>query len=362
MAACLAEEMRKAAVKEFTGAPDGKDFSPPNKPKESWLAGRDARILADTVLSYQSPCGGWSKHVDYTKGPRKPGTHWSSQGSPASPWHYAATFDNNSTTGQIQFLLAYWLVSRREEVKLAILRGLDYILASQFPNGGWPQVYPLEGGYHDNITLNDNMTVMILRTLQELTRAGAGTGLLDEERMMRARAACQRGLDLLLILQVEQAGVPTVWCAQYDPLSLVPASARLKEPAALSGGESVGVVEFLMAWPGQPARVRGAIEHALAWFGHSVITGLRKTHRDGRTWYDPDPAATDRLWARFYDIKNNTPLFPGAEDGVIYPTYNAMQDRNKASYAFYLDDAAELLGKKQVKWRKSLEHNNASPP
>jgi PelA/Pel-15E family pectate lyase len=31
-----------------------------------------------------------------------------------------------------------------------------YLLAAQFPNGGWPQVWPLEGGYHDAVTFNDN--------------------------------------------------------------------------------------------------------------------------------------------------------------------------------------------------------------
>jgi thioesterase domain-containing protein len=35
--------------------------------------------LAEVVISYQTPTGGWSKAVDYTKGPRQPGTHWTAQ-------------------------------------------------------------------------------------------------------------------------------------------------------------------------------------------------------------------------------------------------------------------------------------------
>ena len=38
----------------------------------------------------------------------------------------------------------------------SFLHGLDYVFAAQFPNGGWPQVWPLQGGYHDVITINDD--------------------------------------------------------------------------------------------------------------------------------------------------------------------------------------------------------------
>ena len=51
-------------------------------------------------------------------------------------------------TTEIQFLA-------RVGNHAAVLRGLDYTFAAQFPNGGWPQVWPLEGGYHDAITFND---------------------------------------------------------------------------------------------------------------------------------------------------------------------------------------------------------------
>jgi PelA/Pel-15E family pectate lyase len=49
--------------------------------------------------------------------------------------------------------------------RASLLRGVDYLLAAQFPNGGWPQVWPLEGGYHDAITFNDDATVQTMRLL-----------------------------------------------------------------------------------------------------------------------------------------------------------------------------------------------------
>ena len=49
-----------------------------------------------------------------------------------------------------------------------------------------------------------------------------------------AAAAVTRGVQSLLELQVKVDGEPTVWAAQYDPLTLQPVSARRYELAALS--------------------------------------------------------------------------------------------------------------------------------
>ena len=247
-----------------------------------------------------------------------------------------------------------WPVDKNEAVRVAFRRGLDYILSAQFPNGGWPQVYPLEGGYHDNITFNDNATTNILMLLESIGKLDPAGGLIDEALLAKTREALRRGLDCVLRLQYRQEGKPPVWCAQYDPISLRPAGARLKEPASLSGGESVDVVEFLMTRNAPPPEIMAAVEGALDWFGRNALTGLVKTKRDGRTWYDPDPAAPARMWARFYDVKTNRPLFPGAQDGLIYDSFNEMQARNKAGYDFYTDNAEDLLTKKQAKWRKML--------
>ena len=50
----------------------------------------------------------------------------------------------------------------------SFLRGVDYLLAAQYPNGGWPQVFPLEGSYHDAITFNDGALVNVLSLLHDV--------------------------------------------------------------------------------------------------------------------------------------------------------------------------------------------------
>src|SRR4051794_17237706 len=83
----LAEEVKAAGLDASRPAPSrGVEFEVPGQGDAAWSAGPEAGKLADTVLSYQTPTGGWSKAVDYRQGPRWPGTHWTTQGG--AGWHY----------------------------------------------------------------------------------------------------------------------------------------------------------------------------------------------------------------------------------------------------------------------------------
>ena len=278
--------------------------------------------LVDAVLSYQLPCGGWSKAISYSQGPRSPGTQWTSQDD---PWHYAGTFDNKATTTELRLLAA----ATSDAARAAVLRGVDYVLEAQFPNGGWPQNYPLEGGYHDFITLND---LAMLRALEFLADVAEGRiPHVDAPRRERAHAAVERGNACLLRLQIRS----TVWCAQHDLLTLAPAHARLFEPASLSGGESVEVVRYLMSLPKTPERSK-AIESALAWFGSA------KTFTTDGT----------QEWARFYDLKTQNPIFTGKTDGRTYDTYEAMRKKNPGGYDYLVTKPADLIGKWATRWRE----------
>ena len=330
------------------------EFEHDNDTPAEWFASAENQKLAEVVISYQTPTGGWSKAVDYTKGPRQPGTHWTAQTGDA--WHYCGTFDNRATTEQIKFLAGVFTATKREDVKAALMKGLDYVFAAQYPNGGWPQNYPVERGYHEAITLNDDAMIHILEVLHDLAEGDHHFAFAGAALKQRAQTAFDKGIANIAAMQVRIDGQPTVWCAQHHPLTLEPVKARAKEPPSLSGGESAYLVKFLMRSGPTTPEVVAIIKSALKWFDAHRLTGLRKTKNDqGKTDYIADPASTEVLWARFYDLQTAKPIFAGAQDGIVYSTFQEMAAKNKVAYDFFSTRAAELLGKELPRWRKRLE-------
>jgi PelA/Pel-15E family pectate lyase len=351
----LAAEVQAAGLEKAIKAPSGGDFRPPDDDDEAWFAADEAARIADAVVSFQTPSGGWSKHTGYAKGRRQPGMQWTSQSDPGKDPHYQATFDNGATIREIQFLAAVWKATNRDDCRDAVLRGLDFVLDAQFPNGGWPQVYPLEGGYHDNITYNDNAMTNVL----DLVRQAAGDdpifALVDAERKRRLGAALDRGLACVVAAQIVVDGRPTAWCAQHDPLTLRPVAARAFEPASLSGVESAHLIKFLMTLPRPTPPVIAAIEAGLAWLEAAQVKGLAKVKRDGRTIYVTDTASNDVYWARFYDLTTGEPMFPG-KDGIVYQSFEEMAAANhKLGYDYYSTQPGSIVRNGQKKWRKRLQ-------
>lgn len=349
----LAMECRKLGRRASSPAPeDSKEFEfDDEKMDVAWYATAEATKLADVVLTYQTPSGGWSKAVDYAKGPRQPGAHWTSQDGKG--WHYCGTLDNRATTEQIKFLAQVAVAHNREDCRTAVLRGIDWLLAAQFPNGGWPQVYPLEPGYHEAITFNDGAVTHALEVLHAVSHGDVPFDWVPAGLKQKAAAAFDRGLNCLLACQVRLKGVRTVWCAQHDPLALVPVAARLKEPPSLSGGESAVMLRFLMRKGPLNEEMRGVVNDGIAWLESKKIIGLRRIKNEkGRTDYVQDPSSTEVLWARFYSLESGLPIFPGAGDGVVYATYHEMAQHNKVAYDYFTNKPRDLKEKEWAKWEK----------
>jgi PelA/Pel-15E family pectate lyase len=352
-AAVLQAEVATLKWTNAVPAPSGGDFKLPAKTDNSWFGRADAKRLADVILSFQSPSGGWSKHTGFDKGPRRPGMQFSSQYEPGQPPHYLATFDNRSTTEEMQFLAAVWNVTKREDCKAGFVKGLNFILAAQFPNGGWPQVYPLEGGYHDDVTFNDDAMTHVLELLQAITRNEPDFAFLDQSQREKAAAALERGIQCVLQSQVRQGTNRTVWCAQFDPITLQPAPARKMEPAALSGVESAHVLLFLMSITNPTPEMVTAIEGGLRWIEDAKVKGEIKTTPNGKQYFEPNPAGDEVRWARFYNLTNNQPEFPG-RDGVIYNSFTEMAAMNRLGYDYFSSLPGSIIGNGQKKWRKML--------
>jgi PelA/Pel-15E family pectate lyase len=349
----LADECRALGRGSPQPAPaSASDFKFDSGTPAEWFGSDEARQLAAVVLSFQTPAGGWSKAVDYQLGPRQPGMQWTSG---EDPWHYLGTLDNRATTEQLLMLARVHSATGDLVAAAGALRGIDWLLAAQFPNGGWPQVYPLEPGYHEAITLNDGAMLHAMEVLQSVAEGVEPFAFVDAARREKAAAAYDRGGACLLAAQFRVEGKPAVWCAQHDPLTLAPAAARLKEPPSLSGGESAEILKHLMREGPLTAEVAAAIEHGLDWFERHKLTGLRQIKTpEGKTAYIEDPASGEVRWARFYDPATGKPMFAGAQDGIVYNTFQEMAAKNRVGYDYFTTKPAELLGKEAERWRKRL--------
>jgi len=108
--AFLQAELREHKLKEPVVPPSGRGASslPLNKPAD-WYEGTDAVRIADIVLSFQTPTGGWSKNLDLSLHPRAPGEAFAPDNRSRAPttadfdtppdtnWSYVGTFDNDAT-------------------------------------------------------------------------------------------------------------------------------------------------------------------------------------------------------------------------------------------------------------------------
>lgn len=351
----LTAECRKLGMATPQVPPgDRTEFETSSSVPADWYGRAEAMKLTDTVLSYQTPTGGWTKAIDYTAGPRVPGTQWTP--NPSNRWHYCGTLDNHSTTEQIKFLARVFNATGREDVKAGALHGIEWLLTAQFPNGGWPQNYPVEPGYHEAITLNDDAMLHAMDLLLSASKGEAPFSFLDDAIRQQASAAFDRAVACVLSSQVTLNGKKTVWCAQHDPLSLEPVAARLKEPPSLSGSESAEMLRFLMRKGPATPEVIDAIESGVAWLSAHRITGMRKTKDDeGKTDYVEDVASSEVYWARFYDVQTGLPMFAGAQDGKVYSTFHEMAQHNKVAYEYFSPKPAEVVGKEVDRWRKRIE-------
>jgi PelA/Pel-15E family pectate lyase len=330
------------------------------KQRAEWYASEEAVRVADNLLLYQRETGGWPKNIDMA--------------APLTEEERAAllkqksrrddsTIDNGATYTQLEFLARVYAARRLERHRAAFMRGLEYLLAAQYANGGWPQYYPDPKGYHAHVTFNDGAMIGVMRLLRDVARRHAPYLFVDETTRRRAEEAVRKGIELILRTQIVVRGERTAWCAQYDERTLAPAWARRFEPPALASRESVGVVRFLMSLESPNARVRGAIESAIKWFERSKIYGIRWVERqDGRGHIErvviKDPQAGP-IWARFYEIETNRPIFAGRDAVVRYDVMQIEEERRNG-YAWYVTDPAELIGVDYPRWQRKFSSDRES--
>jgi len=332
------------------------------KQKPEWYAGAEALRVADNLLLYQRDVGGWPKNIDMAAplSDRERDELLKHKGKTGN--EAAATIDNGATFTQLEYLARVYTAQKQERHRGAFLRGLDYLLAAQYENGGWPQYYPLRKGYYTHITYNDNAMAGVLELLRGVARRRPDYTFVDEARRLKAEKAVGRGVECILKTQVKVGGKLTAWGAQHDEVTFAPAPARKFEPVSLASRESVAVTRFLMGVERPDARAVEAVESAVAWFKASQLSGISWVEKEDKSvpggferTVVKDPEAPP-LWARFYEIGTNRPVFEG-RDGVVRYSVLEIEAERRNGYGWYTEEPRKLLNKEYPAWQKRLKQS-----
>jgi rhamnogalacturonyl hydrolase YesR len=168
-----------------------------------------ARKAADALIYGQHPLGGWNYFVDFDpQGTKK----WYELEASRFKWgmeeyrHYYgnATFDDANTASATRFLLRLYTSTRDSHYKRPLLKALNFILTAQYPNGAWPQRYPLRYEFsHDGFpdytsyyTLNDGSAKSNIEVLVEAYER------LGDKRYLES---AKRAVDFLVLVQGPRA-------------------------------------------------------------------------------------------------------------------------------------------------------------
>jgi len=369
--AFLRAEMKRLGISHPLQAPfDASGRSIPLNRESSWYTSAEARHIADVIVSFQTPAGGWGKNIEMSREPRHAGEAFASDSpsrfispgdfdAPRDPdWNYVGTIDNDATTTQLRFLaktISGLPPKAGTAYRAAFLKGMNYLFAAQFPNGGWPQVWPLEGGYHDAITYNDDAMVNVMDLMHHIADGQGEYSFVPHDISRRAAASFRRGVQCILATQIKADGKRTVWPQQDDALTLRPVSARNFEPPAQCASESSSLLLILVNDLAHPTlEQRDAIRAAAAWFRRTAVYGQSWNQTpEGRRLVSAPGAGP--IWARYYQVGTNQPVF-GDRDKSIHDDVNEVSRERRNGYRWYCTEPQNALSRFEI-WNK--EHTES---
>jgi PelA/Pel-15E family pectate lyase len=341
--AFIVAELEQVGLDEPFAPPQANRFGfDPDQPV-AYYGTAEGRRIADNLLSFQTPSGGWSKRTDMAAHPRQPGEAFGVEQD------YIPTFDNNATTTQLWVLTKAYEATGDTRYSDAVLRTIKLILLAQYPNGGWPQNFPLTGGYHDDITFNDAVMSNLVEVMYAASIGGKGMDFVPQALRRSAGESYQRALQNILDTQVITDGQRTLWGAQHDPVTLLPSAARTFEPVALATSESAELLLFLMQIDKPSAAMKNAIAAAVGWFqAHQIFGYVWLPFLEGGSRLHAKEGAGP-LWPRFAELDTNRPVF-GDRDGGVYYDVNEISRERHAGYAWYTEAPAKVL-RAYPQWR-----------
>lgn len=246
-----------------------------------------ARRAADALIFGQHPTGGFHYFIDFD-----PVGLDAWYATSASQFEYGyeeyrhyygnATNDDRVSTDAAEFLLRFYTTTLDPAYRAPAVKAVDFALAAQYPNGAWPQRFPLRYDFaHDGLpdytsfyTLNDGATQGYIELLIRAYRT------LGDARYLEA---ARRGVDFLIAVQGPdgEAG----WAEQYGP-DMRPIAARTHEPAGYVIRESrdaIGVLQVFFALTGDP-RYLAPVPRCLAWYDRVNREAVELKRPPSRYW------------------------------------------------------------------------------
>ncbi len=290
------------------------------KNSASWFSSSEAITVADACITYQvAGEGGWEKGM---------GT------AHTGDWAHS-TIDNDATTSQIRFLMRTYAATGQQKYFDCAMRGVDCLFKMQYDNGGFMQCYNTPGTYHAHITLNDAAYLHVMEIMKEMSTKSGDFTQVSDSYAQKAAASLEKAVQCLLNMQITVNGVKTAWCQQHDEKTLAPTSARAYELPSICTSESAGIVNFLYKMAQETGRndIIRSVNAAITWFKKVTLYGI-KFVAQGDDKVVVQDASADPLWARFYDLEKEIPLFSDRDSSVHYDVSEISQER-RTGYAWY---------------------------
>lgn len=318
---------------------------------DEWYGSDESVRVAENVLLYQRNIGGWPKNTAF----HLPLSEAEKAKILKEKNNEDAIFDNGATTTEMRFLAKMYAKTGNDTYKTAVENGLRFILKAQYDNGGWPMFYPLKKGYYTHITFNDDAHARLLKLLKEINERKPLFDFVTNDKLLTdSKKAWKNGLDIILKTQIIVNGKPTVWCAQHDENTFLPAKARAYELPSFSGAESVGLLEVLMEIENPSPKIIRAVQGGIEWLDAHRLKNTRwdtftNTEEKKDRRIVTDPLAGD-MWARFYDLDTELP-YVSDRDGIKKSTLEEIGYERRNGYSWYTDSPLKVL-KKYPQWKE----------
>ena len=326
-------------------------------PNRSYMryAETDYENIADNLIAYQNLDGGWLKNIDWLGV-----LNSDSVKATLNDFEKQSTLDNRNTFSQIEYLADTYVLTNKLKYRLAVEKGLDYLLDTQKENGGW------RGWDVDAVTFNDDVTTGAIELCRNILQGDKSFLWLDKKYLDKIKIAYIRGINLILKTQNIQNGVKTVWAQQYDNVTLEPVKARSFELPGLTAWESSNIVLLLMGIENPSNEIIQAVHDAVNWFKKSAINGIRiqqiALNKDKiiNQEYPYDNVVVEDvnakpIWSRYYELSDNKPFMVKRSGEKVWKLADVNAER-RTGYDWYGYWPQEVLDN-YPKWLKKINRN-----